>query len=439
MSTKPSNSIFETRFPLDELSRKITKNASIVSQYLGANHLPQPSSNSDGPRAILPTGSPEGTQQARQDLIAASLEMLQLAIGPSEFLPNLATGFQYISCLSWLCQYNIFHLVPLGDIVSYADLAAGARVPEQRLKSIVRMAMTSSLFLETPDNKHVRHSATSAMLASNEDVYAYADYMCAKSAPTAMHMAAAHERWGPDSVRPYETAYNVAFNTDLPHFEHLGRDKTKMEEFARYMRNVRSSHGVDLKHLVAGFAWQDVRAGGVVVDVGGSTGGAAIVLAKEFSHLTFTVQDLPANVDSGRKAAAESLSVDVASRLTFQAHDFTQAQPVRGADVYLLRMILHDWPDVVAATVLQNIVAAMDKSRSRLLIMDTVLPAPGSVPVSVERIIRVRDLTMLQAFNSKERDLEGWRDLLAMVDPKLQLVSVAQPFGSTMSVLEIVI
>lgn len=70
--------------------------------------------------------------------------------------------------------------------------------------------------------------------------------------------------------------------------------------------------------------------------------------------------------------------------------------------------------------------------------MDTVLPAPGSVPVSVERIVRVRDLTMMQAFNSKERDLEDWENLLAATDPNLQLVNVVQPFGSAMSVLEVV-
>ena len=75
-------------------------------------------------------------------------------------------------------------------------------------------------------------------------------------------------------------------------------------------------------------------------------------------------------------------------------------------------MILHDWPDDEGAEILRNRIAAMDKAKSRLLIMDTVLPKPGSVPVSVERIARVRDLTIMQAFNSKERDLDVWKDLL---------------------------
>lgn len=173
------------------------------------------------------------------------------------------------------------------------------------------------------------------------------------------------------------------------------------------------------------------------LQVGGSTGGAATALAKAFPHLSFVVQDLPANADSGRKAAVESLPADLASRLTFQGHDFTHPQPVQGADVYLLRMILHDWPDVEAAKILRSIVAAMDKTKSRLLIMDSVLPTPGSVPVSVERLVRVRDLTMLQAFNSKERDLDDWKETLAIANPRLQLGRVVQPFGSAMSVLEV--
>jgi 6-hydroxytryprostatin B O-methyltransferase len=336
----------------------------------------------------------------------------------------------------------MFHRVPLDDSsISYAELAAAAGVPEQRLKSIVRMAMTNGLFRERagPTGPAVAHSAASALLARNADVHAWASYLCTRTAPMALAMGAAHKRWGPDTVRPNETAYNMAFGTDLPFFDDIARDEAKVSEFAAYMRNVRSSKGMAIDHLVNGFRWHDVRDGGLIVDVGGSTGTAAIVLAKTFPHLSFVVEDLPANADSGRKAvAAGSLPPDVASRITFQAHDFMQPQPVRGADVYLLRMILHDWPDDASARILRHLVAAMaERPGSRLLIMDTVLPAPGSVPVSVERIVRIRDLTMMQAFNSKERDLDDWKALLAAADPRLHLVNVMQPFGSDMSVLEV--
>lgn len=159
----------------------------------------------------------------------------------------------------------------MDNAISYKDLAEAARVPEQRLKSIIRMAMTDSLFREQSDGQGVKHSATSALLARNDDVYSYAAYMSARSAPMAIQMATAHEKWGADTTRTCETACNIAFNTDLPFFEYLGQDKAKMDEFARYMRSVRSSEAVDIKHLVNGFSWADICKGGTVVDVSFST------------------------------------------------------------------------------------------------------------------------------------------------------------------------
>lgn len=82
----------EASFPLEELSWSITKNASVVSQYLGARNLPQPSFESDGPSNILSSETPQHIRQSLQHLASASLELTQLAIGPSGFLPNLATN-----------------------------------------------------------------------------------------------------------------------------------------------------------------------------------------------------------------------------------------------------------------------------------------------------------------------------------------------------------
>lgn len=301
------------------------------------------------------------------------------------------------------------------------------------------MAMTTSLFREDSAGDSVSHSATSALLARDPNVYAYATYMCTGSAPVALQMAAAAGKWGPDSKQTNETAFNIALNTDLPFFQYLSRNQSMMAEFSAYMQNVRSSTGLSLQHLVKGFAWDGIPEDGVVVDVGGSTGGAAISLAEAFPNLHFVVQDLATNAESGQKIAGGSLSGGVAERITFQGHDFMKPQPVKGANAYLLRMILHDWSDDDAVKIVRNIVDAMDTNnfQSRLLIMDTVLPQPGSVPVSVERLIRARDMTMLQAFNSKERDLDDWKNLLALANPKLSLVNVIQPFGSAMSVLEV--
>ena len=85
------SSASEVSFPLEELSWTITKNASVVSQYLDAHSLPQPSFESHGPSNILSGGTPQHIRQSLQHLVSASLELTQLAIGPSGFVPNLAT------------------------------------------------------------------------------------------------------------------------------------------------------------------------------------------------------------------------------------------------------------------------------------------------------------------------------------------------------------
>ncbi|KAH8714850.1 S-adenosyl-L-methionine-dependent methyltransferase [Phaeosphaeriaceae sp. PMI808] len=376
----PLNGVSE-KLLLEQLSSAISGSAGIVSGYLATNHLPQPSFEANRPSVIVPVNAPPNVQLARQKLLAASLELFQLATGPSDFLPNLATGFQYLSCLTWLCQYKILHLIPLNASISY-DAPTASEVSVQRLKAVVRMSMTTGLFREDVAGGSVVHSATSALLARDPVVYSYATRMCGGSAPVAQEMAAAALKWGPDSTQPYETAFNVTFDTDLPFFDHLSRNPDKMAEFSAYMRNARSSDTMALRHLTASFAWEGIREDGVVVDIGGSTGDAAIALVEAFPHLKLVVQDLPANVD--------------------------------------------------------NLVDAMkNRPSSKLLIMDTVLPKPGSVPVSIERLVRVRDMTKIQSFNSKERDLDDWKALLADVDAGLHLVNVVQPFGSALSVLEV--
>lgn len=78
------------------------------------------------------------------------------------------------------------------------------------------------------------------------------------------------------------------------------------------------------------------------------------------------------------------------------------------------------------------------KPGGKLIIMDTVLPRPGSVPAGLESALRFKDMSMMQVHNSKERDLDEWIDLLKGADKRLRLQNVVQPFMSLMSVLEVV-
>jgi 6-hydroxytryprostatin B O-methyltransferase len=99
-------------------------------------------------------------------------------------------------------------------------------------------------------------------------------------------------------------------------------------------------------------------------------------------------------------------------------------------------MILHDWAFEDSVKILRNLIPALT-SGSKILIMDTVLPNPGSIPASKERLLRVRDLTMMQVFNSLERGIEDWKQIFAETDPRLVVKTVSHPPGSNLSLIEL--
>lgn len=128
---------------------------------------------------------------------------------------------------------------------------------------------------------------------------------------------------------------------------------------------------------------------------------------------------------------------DVASRVTFQPHDFFAPQP-QVADVYFLKMILHDWPDKYAAQIVRNLVPALRGGRSRILLCDVVLPpVEAPVPTAVRRMQYAIDLVMLADFNAKERFMEDWVNMLKLADERLEIKNVAVFPGAVWSLVEV--
>lgn len=161
------------------------------------------------------------------------------------------------------------------------------------------------------------------------------------------------------------------------------------------------------------------------------------MLVKAYPRLNVVVEDLPGPI-SNAQSFISNMPDDVRSRVKACEHDFFQPQPHPGADVYLLRTILHDWPDADAIKILKRLVDAMAPS-SRLLIMDMVLPKPGSGSSTHEAALRQKDLMMIVTFNAKEREEEEWRDLLRRADPRLVVRAIRRPAGSELSVIEAVL
>lgn len=139
--------------------------------------------------------------------------------------------------------------------------------------------------------------------------------------------------------------------------------------------------GYSLSYLANGFDWSSLPDKATVVDVGGSHGHASLAIQRAHPHLNFVVQDLPNVI-----AEAKSQNIAHNDAIRFETHDFFEEQKTQ-ADVYLLRWILHDWPDAHAIKILQNLRSQL-RPGDKILINDSVMPKPGEVPPSVERQLR---------------------------------------------------
>ena len=189
--------------------------------------------------------------------------------------------------------------------------------------------------------------------------------------------------------------------------------------------------GLEAAHIVHGFRWEALRSG-TVVDVGGSHGSISIALAHTFASLRFIVQDRLQVVQEGEA----KLPADLRGRICFAEHDFFSEQPVQSADVYLLRWILHDWPDAYAVRILRALIPAL-KPGARVLICEQVLPEPETISPYEARGLRSMDLAMLEFHNAKERDADDWASLLHKADKDFNILAVQQPLGSRLSVIEV--
>jgi O-methyltransferase domain len=143
------------------------------------------------------------------------------------------------------------------------------------------------------------------------------------------------------------------------------------------------------------------------------------------------VQDRP-EVEASFDAGVPN---ELKSRIRFQAYDFFTPQPVKHADIYMLKNILHDWSDEWAARILKQTVPVM-RPDSRIVLVEGLIPAPGAAPPSIVRMMAALDMHMLIG-NAKERSIQDWGKLAKLADERLVVKTATQPPGIAFAVIEI--
>jgi hypothetical protein len=178
------------------------------------------------------------------------------------------------------------------------------------------------------------------------------------------------------------------------------------------------------KEVAQHYAFSGIR---TIVDVGGGHGALLETVLRANPGVRGVLVDRPHAV-AGARALLEQAGV--ADRCELVPGDFFDALPA-GADVYLLKNIIHDWDDARASRILRNCRDAMPDC-GRLLLIEHVLPARLDASASHRGIVH-DDLAMMLGPGGKERSENEFRELLRCSG--FALVGV-KPIGLGYSILE---
>ena len=185
-------------------------------------------------------------------------------------------------------------------------------------------------------------------------------------------------------------------------FEHLERNPEAARIFNQAM--------VDLTRLAAvDIARAYDFSGQRVMDVGGGYGELLAQILTAYPSARGVLFDMTHAISKARDHLAGR---GLEGRCEFVTGDFFASVP-SGADVYLMKTVIHDWPDEQARGILRNCRQAMAPG-ARLLIIERLMPQ-RLLPSEENRALARVDLHMLVALGAQERTLSEMQMLLSAV------------------------
>lgn len=144
-----------------------------------------------------------------------------------------------------------------------------------------------------------------------------------------------------------------------------------------------------------------------VADLGGGGGALIAAILKVFPNVSGMLVDRQEAVDA---AAPRFQKEGLGERCRFFAADLCEGVPA-GADVYLMKHVLHGYEDEAAMQILRHCRSVLPTG-GRLLVIEFVLPEVVDQADEQLELRLMSDLNMLAVTGGKERSAVEWKSLL---------------------------
>jgi 2,7-dihydroxy-5-methyl-1-naphthoate 7-O-methyltransferase len=268
-------------------------------------------------------------------------------------------------------------------ITQIDDLASAARCHAESLHRVLRHLIRHGIFVEPSPGRFALNGPARLMLNSMFTLGFDLDSFGGRMA----------HAWGGllEAVRTGAPAYHRIFGRSF--WEDLAAHPDLAASFDALMGP--PGHGIPDPDVLVSGGWESVS---TVVDVGGGTGALLAEVLRARPSVRGTLVDVPATV---ARSGEMFQAAGVADRVTTAGQSFFDPLP-KGADLYLLKSVLSDWPDPEAAAILRRCADAA-RPAGRVVIVNGVSPDEAGGPSP--------DLLMMVLVGGKQRTLTEFREL----------------------------
>jgi hypothetical protein len=298
-------------------------------------------------------------------------------------------------CLSLVAELGVADVLAEGPL-SLEALARRCQADATSLGRVLRLLAMRGVFQECADGSFTLSDAAQALRAAVPG--------SVRDRLRAGWQDLAWTAYGqlPAAVRTGTPAFDLAYG--MPVFEYFAAHPDRGRAFDRAMARVSAPED----DAIAGCF--DFGACRHVVDVGGGRGGLLRAVLARQPSLEATLFD--------RGAVIDGIELPGIAR---QSGDFFSAVP-SGADLYLLKRILHDWNDTDAVRILRNVRQVLDVGGQGVLVIEALV-SDGN-----ERDpVKVQDISMLALTPGRERRLAEFVQLFAAAGLRLSRPPVPVP------------
>ncbi|KAL1881789.1 hypothetical protein Daus18300_000842 [Diaporthe australafricana] len=383
-------------------------------------------------KALANSSLAADTTSSQAELVSEIKSLLTQVQGPFGAMFDLFGSLSKVSAIRCLVEVGVFTAIPASGAPATAnEILSRLEVDVEKalLVRLLRIVATDGPLVEVGEETYARTAASSIFV--HPDLIATLKHIIDESGPSIMLMPQFFiENGWKQPTDPTNCPYTYAHKTGgCEMWAHIAKFPERQKNSNRAMK-AQSYDGVwsvglfPFAEKIKGLGKETEEATPLVVDIGGGAGHTSLQIRELCKGIkgTIVLQDL-ADVLSDAAPAEGVVAM---------AHDFFKEQPIKGAPIYFLRRILHDWADPSSVSILRNIAEAMDRELpSRLVIAEQVLPTRG-----VSSDSALVDLLMM-TFTGQERAKKQWEELLGQAGLKVvQFYSApGTPFGAIEAVL----